>query len=113
MLIPLHNVRDEQRLASLIESIAANGWSGAPLVKWGDHNLITGSHRYAACKALEWEDRDIPTIDIEDIYAEAGLDFDTLHADHDSPTISDWYDLVRLLNELPQAIRDKYGIDAE
>ncbi len=110
-MIPLHEIRDPAKLQRLIESISAHGWQGAPLVTW-DCYLLTGTHRYAACQALGWVDADIPTIDISDVYAEAGLDWDALWHDYDCPTMDQWGVVESLLRELPPTVRRKYGIDA-
>lgn len=105
----LHKVQDWQKVESIKRSIEENGWQGAPLVKWDD-NLLTGVHRYEACRELEMHDDDIPTIDIEDVFEEAGLDFEELHAEYDYPTLYDAM-FVELIQELPAAIINKYGID--
>lgn len=111
-MLALHEVRDANKLQELVESIDANGWQGSPLVVWGEEFLLTGSHRYAACKELGMSDYEIPTIEIEEVFGEAGLNFDELHAEHGCPTISDYAQVVDLLNELPEDIKEKYGIDA-
>ena len=51
-IIPLHEVRDEEKLNNLIESMKENGWTGRPIVVLdiGDIQALTGSHRYAAAK---------------------------------------------------------------
>ncbi|SHF73180.1 hypothetical protein SAMN02745218_02970 [Desulfofundulus australicus DSM 11792] len=111
-LIPLHGVRDLHKFDTLIDSISLYGWRGAPLVKWGS-DLLTGSHRYAACRALGWSDNDIPVIDIEDVFAEAGLNWAVLYAEHrvQQPEVDDWDILVELLSKLPPEIVKKYGME--
>jgi len=108
---PYHEVRDLEHMRRLMESLEANGWVGAPLVVWEGEYLLTGSHRYAAAKELGWADAEIPTIELADVFAEAGLDFEQLHAEYGYPTIDDHWALVELLSELPDEIREKYGID--
>lgn len=104
----LHEVRDEAKLAELVASIERDGWQGAPLVADGEQ-LLTGTHRYAACKALGMADYEIPTIDVRDLFAEAGLDFDATYAENDG---GDWMQsMIWTLEALPQATRDEYGID--
>lgn len=110
-MVPYHEVRDYDHLKTLMESMEANGWVGAPLVIWDGEYLITGSHRYAAAMELGWSENEIPTIELADVFAEAGLDFIELHREYGEPTISDHGILVALVNELPKEIRDKYGID--
>lgn len=108
---PLHKPEDQDHLVEIIQSIEANGWIGAPLVIFGDQ-LITGSHRYAACQALDWSDGEIPTVALEDIFAYCGLDFETLSAEEGNPDpITDMIDFTALLAYLPSAVRAEYGID--
>lgn len=55
-IIPLHEVRDLDKLARLTESMEGEGWTGAPLVvvPWCDgYRALTGSHRYAAACAAD------------------------------------------------------------
>ncbi len=103
MHTPFHSVEDENKLAELIASMGANGWQGAPLVADGSQ-LITGAHRWVAAQEVEI---DAPVVDIRDIYPE----WDTLHAEYGSPT-ADERDYTEALMDLPQALRDAYGIDA-
>jgi len=110
-MIPYHEVRDYEHMRKLMASMEANGWVGAPLVIWDDEFLITGAHRYAAAMELGWAESEIPTIELAEVFAEAGLDFDALHAEYDYPTIGEHSLLVELLKELPEEIREKYGID--
>lgn len=111
MMIPYHEVHDYKLMKKLMESLEANGWVGAPLVVWEGEYLITGAHRYAAAMELGWDESDIPTIELADVFAEAGLDFEQLHAEYGYPTIDEHALLVELLNELPEEVREKYGID--
>jgi hypothetical protein len=116
MMYTYHPVDDKDKVARLAESMETNGWQGAPIVKWGEQQLLTGCHRYnAAAKTLGWSDKEIPMIDLEDVFAEDGKDFETLHAEHNSPTTSDSdvYDFCQLLDELSDDIKARYGIDIE
>lgn len=104
-----HEIMEQEKFEAIAQSLEENGWIGGPLVKWGDDCLMTGSHRYPAAKSLDWTDAEIPMVDLEDVFAEAGLDFAELHEAYDAPT----YDEIwgsGLLNELPSATRDEYGI---
>lgn len=50
---PVNEV-DEKKVRDLVESIKANGWTGAPiLVSVAHGTLITGSHRLAALRTLD------------------------------------------------------------
>lgn len=114
MMYTYHPVDDKQKVQNLATSMKENGWVGAPIVKWGSEALLTGCHRYnAASKVLGWADRDIPMIDLEELFEEDGKDFEELHAAHNYPTTndSDAYDFCQLLDELSDEIRAEYGID--
>jgi hypothetical protein len=51
-LTPVNDV-DSAKVETIIESIKAHGWTGAPILVCADAGtLITGSHRLAALKAL-------------------------------------------------------------
>lgn len=104
-----HDIQDEGKLQALIESMSANGWQGAPLVKWGEVDLITGTHRYHAAKEADIE---IPVIDLEDVFAEAGLDFQAVWEECGEPAYGE-YGLTEMLYELPESVREAYGIDWE
>lgn len=108
----LHEEKDRAKTERLMKSIQEDGWKGVPLVYDGEQ-LLTGTHRYLAAQELGWGDSDIPMIELEAVYAEAGLNMKELHEQHESPTIDEWDEWVRFLSELPESIRDKYGIDAE
>lgn len=106
----LHEVRDTAKVRDLEARIERDGWQGSPLVVDGEQ-LLTGTHRYAACKALGMPDYEIPTIDIRDLFADAGMDF---HASWSAAEdiYADWCQaMVYVLDQLPPVIRDTYGID--
>lgn len=105
----LHEVEDAAKVETLAEAMVADGWVGAPLVVWDDA-LLTGVHRYAAAMSLDWTDAEVPTIAVEDVFAEAGLDFAAVCAEEMCDD-SNSADLVYVLNVLPAAVRDAYGID--
>lgn len=106
----LHEVRDEAKVAELAASIGRDGWQGAPLVADGEQ-LLTGTHRYAACKLVGLADDEIPTIDVRDLFAGAGMDFDATWAEAED-IYGDWMQaMVCALETLPAATRDEYGID--
>ena len=107
-MIRWHEPQDMNHVNELAESMVANGWQGSPLVCWGDQ-LYTGAHR---SKAAEIAGIDFPTIDIEEIFEEAGIDFEEVHTFNYEPTASD-PSMSFVLGSLPEAIKDKYGIDIE
>lgn len=109
-MMTMHEVVDEAKVKALAADIEARGWQGAPLVCWGEQ-LITGTHRYAAVQQLGWLDSDIPTIELSEVFALAGLDLDAIHAEYGEPTSDEPIFVDMLLFELPDAIRAAYGID--
>lgn len=108
---PYHEPEDTAKVAAIAASLARDGWVGAPLVTWGDEHLLTGAHRYAAARLADWQDTEIPTIDIADVCAEAGLDWDAIVAEELLAGLDDPI-LGRVLDaRLPAATRERYGID--
>lgn len=101
-----HEVRDHAKKLVLAAHILRDGWRGAPLVLDGDETCLTGTHRLAACRLIEFPIRDIPTVDIRDVFAEADMDFDELVGES-----YDWNDYAWAIAQLPAAIRDEYGLD--
>lgn len=108
-MTPLHAVMDPAKVSAIRASLEEDGWVGAPLVVDGDQ-LLTGVHRYAAAKSLDWRDAEIPTVELADLFAEAGLNMVTCHAEWGYPT-GDEPAFVNFVEMLPLAIREVYGID--
>src|SRR5260221_10250633 len=115
--IPYHPAYDKEKLhqfVSILQQAVDEGrpWPFPPLVVAGEF-LLTGSHRYAAAEEVSWEREglSIDVVQLVDLFEAAGLDFDTLHTQHNSPTIDDSDDLIALLGELPDEFRREYGID--
>lgn len=108
-----HEVTDPTKVAHLIADIATYGWQGAPLVADGEM-LLTGVHRSAALKELGWSRADIGevTIDIRDIFAANGLDYDALREEEGCNDEDFEVSLPWVINHLPQAVIDRYGIEA-
>ena len=91
------NTTDAAKVESLVESMINNGWVGAPLVKLNDELLLTGSHRYEASKEAGIN---APMITIQDVFAEAGIDYDAQItadlADEDGCFYTDERDVARV-----------------
>lgn len=105
----LHEVTDTGKVDALVSAIERNGWQGAPMVADGEQ-LITGVHRYAAMRRLGYADSDMAIVDVRDLFAAGGLDYDALMANNDADL--DWWEaLLATLAELSTAVRDEYGID--
>lgn len=110
-LIPYHEVRDHSKVARLMDAMEQHGWQGPPIVV-DSEQALTGVHRIAAWRALGRPDFDIPTIELRDVFAEAGLDMDELHALWGHPTLDDPA-FVQFVNAIPKHIRAKYGLDIQ
>lgn len=114
-IAPLHDAEDEAKLADLVESMAANGWVGAPVVvittEDGDPQAITGSHRIAAAREVGI---DVPTVDVADLLAAHGRDLAGLVAEFEAAGFDlPWYGVVARLSELlPADVLGYYGLDA-
>jgi hypothetical protein len=63
-LQPYHDVRDRAKFELLVSAMSADGWVGAPLVKF-EECLLTGCHRYAAARHLGLQ---IPVVDLFDVF---------------------------------------------
>jgi hypothetical protein len=73
---PRHGVKDAAKLAALRTDMEVNGWTGRPLLAYDDGNgvhYLTGSHRYAAARALDIE---IPAY-VMDFVHDGGEDYDS------------------------------------
>jgi hypothetical protein len=117
--IPLHEVREPEKVERLKERMLAHGWQGVPLVAWHKHDsplmgsqLLTGTHRLAAAHAIGIADEVIPVIDLPELFAKAGLDYD---ARADAPeTLVDWrnpYSVREWAREELGILAETYGIE--
>lgn len=103
-IAPWNDVTDADKVAGLVASMEADGWTGAPIVLDGEQAL-TGSHRIAAARTADVE---IPTVDIRALFATAGLDYDDTVAEY-----GDRYEVIIRVEEfLPTRVIDEYGFDA-
>lgn len=85
---PAHQADDADRLAALRASMDENGWVGAPVLVDGEQAL-TGSHRITAA-AREMLDA-IPRVEVRDLAAAYGIDWDALVADQCGDETLLWY----------------------
>ncbi len=109
-MVPLHEVRDHEKVERLAADMEENGWQGAPLVKWDPYrDLLTGTHRYAAARSLGWDDSEIPMIDIAEVFEEDGLNFEECLAEYNYPYLGD-FDFEIVLQKLSYETTEKYGI---
>lgn len=109
----LHGVEDDAKYKQLVESMATEGWIGAPVVIVEREDAmplaITGSHRLAAAEVVGI---DAPAINFRDVFAEAGIDYDTAIGQYLDEGFELYDAIVRVTNELPATTIDYYGLDA-
>ena len=110
-MVPPHDAFDAAKTAALADDMDARGWVGAPLVAFGEQ-LVTGSHRYAAAQSLDWTDADVPTVSLDDVFEDAGLDFAAIYDDHNAPDFGSFDFGHMIATELPAEVRARYGIQA-
>lgn len=103
---PIHEAHDKAKVGELVASMDEHGWQGAPLVAW-DEQLLTGAHRFAAAYRI---DLPIPTVDVRDLFAAEGLDWDAV-AEEEDADMGNWDGLCNALNRLSETARAEYGID--
>lgn len=80
----LRQAEDQTKITNIKEALTSNGWQGAPAVVH-DGYVIAGNHRVAAALALGWAEEDIPTVSLEKLFADAGLDLHGVIAEVDYP----------------------------
>lgn len=116
-LIKRHRVQEWGKVRDLKTSMEREGWKGAPLVRLGNR-LLTGVHRITAVRQLGWPMSRVPTVTIQSVFREAGMDFRNVWSAAGKPRFGDRapgddderfsYDV---LYKLPYDIRRKYGLD--
>lgn len=91
----------------LVERMREEGWSGSPLVMHGDQ-VVGGVERYDAARFLGMEN-EVPRITLEEVYAEAGVDFPQVGSREGGPPPEEEL-FEDYLRELPRHVRDKYEL---
>ncbi len=107
-LVPLHDVDDRAKVATLVTAMQADGWTGAPIVVIAgqDVRAITGVHRRAAALIADIK---VPIVDLDDILTEHDTSLSELTAEY-----GDEYEaLARLPYHLPAEVIEAYGIDVQ
>lgn len=106
---PRHEVRNEEHLAILIQSMRDYGWQGPPIVVYGQIAL-TGSHRLAAVAMLRAEgvDVEIPTVDIADVCTVCAVDWEAHCEEWEHHT--DDRDIM-IATKLPDEVVEYLGLD--
>lgn len=104
-----HEVQDAAKVEQIAASMRANGWQGAPVLVWEGYQL-TGVHRTAAA---ELAGIDLETIELREVFAQDGADFDAAIADYINYPYGDVYAGITLtiLPHLSDTIKAEYGID--
>ncbi len=109
----LHSVTDPELLQALMASMRENGWVGAPIVSEGDANAWTGVHRVTAAMRL-WNYEgiciEIHHVDVDDLCAQYGIDWEQLVDDHDGES----YEAAATLRGLlPEDVSAYLGFDVD
>ena len=105
----IHDINDDAKVSELVASMQAKGWVGMPIVIWDD-KALTGVHRIAAAEIAEIRPE---TIDLADVFAEDGADFDEAVEAYQyaQERNAEWTaGLDTMYGLLSAATRDKYGI---
>lgn len=97
-IVPVHEARDQDKLASLIESMGRDGWIGRPIVVvdlGNETHALTGSHRLAAAASVGLDGVPVVWAEIDwdlDLGTYSGEDNLTDIKDHlDNPAlIAEW-----------------------
>lgn len=108
-LRPYHGVEDKHKFEALRADMTSSGWKGAPLVAVGN-DLITGSHRYHAWVAAGKPERQIPVVQLRDLYKANGLSLTKVMREEKVRGPDD-ANFIYVLDALPDAVKEEYGID--
>ena len=106
-IIPFHEVRDQEKLEALAQSMKENGWQGRNIVGFyigGEFRAITGSHRLPAAEAAGFEEIDVECVE-----------YGTMFEDYDITTddLKDPDQIYRLLNEYDEDAAELYSQDVD
>ena len=80
-IVPFHEVRDQEKLEALTQSMKENGWVGRNIVGFyigGEFRAITGSHRYSAAEAAGLEEIDVECVEYGTMFDDYGITTDDL-----------------------------------
>ena len=80
-VVPLHEVRDEEKLAALTENMKQNGWQGRNIVGFdldGEFRALTGSHRLPAAEAAGIEEIEVACVEYGTMFEDYGITTDDL-----------------------------------
>lgn len=102
----LREATDQTKLEEAKADLEQNGWQGPPLVSH-DGRIITGTYRYAAARALGWDLADLPTVTLEELFTEVGLDMHGVIAEVDYPAL-DEDEFIEVLKSLPRKVLREY-----
>lgn len=106
--LPLNGVEDRPKFWGMVKEMRSGDWEWhVPLIRCGDQ-LLTGSHRYAAANEAGVP---LKTIPIDRVFREAGLDFKQTWEANAQPFVSWLSNMDYAVQQLPEDLRAKYGID--
>ncbi|MDD4029750.1 MAG: ParB N-terminal domain-containing protein [Caldisericia bacterium] len=106
-IVPFHEVRDEEKLGALTQSMNENGWQGRHIVGFdlGDEfRAITGSHRLQAA-----DDAGIEELEV------ACVEYGTMFEDYDITTddLKDPSQIYRMLDEYDKDAAELFSEDVD
>lgn len=108
-----HEAWDAAKLATLIDSMRTQGWTGAPVVviprEGCDPVAITGSHRITAAREVGI---DVPTVNLDDLLAAEDTSLAQLDEEYGDIDGDHYEAIVRLDYHLSAEVVEIYGLDA-
>lgn len=115
---PPHEVVDYDKFRALVANMLERGWVGPPVVvDEGDYGL-TGSHRIAAvreCRNEHGAELAVPRVQVADLAAEFGLDWDALLGEQlqifESPIAAAGWAAKELTDLLPAEVVEYLGYE--
>lgn len=107
----LRETGDQAKLDNIKEALQNSGWPGPPAVVH-DGYVIAGNDKVAAALALGWAEGDIPAVQLEKLFAEAGLDLHGVIAEVDYPAPEEDM-FIDVIKSLPRAVLAEYEFQAD
>jgi len=104
---PRHEVKDQEKVASIALSMEANGYIGAPVVLLGSIQ-VTGVHRRAAWLMLERGLTELPCVDLFDLCPELEQEWEEIC--EDAMDVGE-REVQTILSMVPADIAEQYGIE--
>lgn len=106
-IVPFHEVRDQEKLEALTQSMKENGWKGRNIVGFyigGEFRAITGSHRLPAAEAVGFEEIDVECVEYGTMFEDYGITTDDL---------KDPDQIYRMIEEYDEEAAELYSEDVD